>query len=85
MSFGYPICFDTPLGAAKETPKRVPKQTGTKMPSFQNSKTCHFDTPSVLIHLWVLLSEGPRNFMRTGALKRDCDLAREPAMFQIHL
>ena len=26
------ICFDTPLGAAKETPKRVQQQTGTKIP-----------------------------------------------------
>ena len=30
-----------PLGAAKETPKRVPKQTGAKMPSLKN----RFDTP----------------------------------------
>ena len=29
----FPI--DAPLGAAKETPKRVPKQTGAKMPSFR--------------------------------------------------
>ena len=34
--------YTAPL-SAKETPKRVPKQTGTKMPSFQKSKTCHFD------------------------------------------
>ena len=40
-----PIRFDTFLGAAKETPKRVPKQTGTKMPSSK-----------ILIHYWVLLS-----------------------------
>ena len=30
------------LGPAKETPKRVPKQTGTKIPSFQNSKNSPF-------------------------------------------
>ena len=64
------ICFDTPLSAAKETPKRVPKQTGTKMPSFQRSKachfdtpsvykTCHFDTPSVLVPLWLLAFAEP--------------------------
>ena len=35
---------DTPLGAVKKTPKRVPKQTGTKMPIFQDSETCHFET-----------------------------------------
>ena len=34
MSFFKTIRFDTPLGAAEETPKRVPKITGTKMPSF---------------------------------------------------
>ena len=28
-----PIRFDTPLGAGKETAKRVPKQTGTKTPT----------------------------------------------------
>ena len=37
------ICFDTPLGAAKETPKQVPKQTGTRMPGFKNQRTCHFE------------------------------------------
>ena len=36
------IRFDTPLGAAKETLKRVPKQMGTKMPS-KHKKTCHFE------------------------------------------
>ena len=38
MPFWYPIRFDTPLGAAKETLKRVPKQTGTKTSSFQSWK-----------------------------------------------
>ena len=42
-----PFCFDTPLGAAKETPK-VPKQTGTKMPIFFNLS---FLKPSVFV--WV--------------------------------
>ena len=32
------------LGAVKETHKQVPKQTGTKMPTLKNSRTCHFDT-----------------------------------------
>ena len=29
-----PLRFDTPLSADKETPKLLPQQTGTKMPSF---------------------------------------------------
>ena len=33
LSILIPIRFDTTLGAAKETPERLPKQTGTKMPS----------------------------------------------------
>ena len=56
LPFWYPIRFDTPLGAAKERHpngyqnKRVPKRL-----DFRNQKTCHFDTPFVLIPLWVLL------------------------------
>ena len=43
-----PCPFDTPSVLIplwvlqKQTPKRVPKQTGTKMPSFQKSKTLPF-------------------------------------------
>ena len=47
-----PVRFDTPLGAVKGAPKRVPKQTGTKMPSF---KSLPFWKPSVLTPPWVLL------------------------------
>ena len=46
----HPFCY--PLGAAKETPKRAPKQMGTKMPSKFSKlkklailKTIHFVTP----------------------------------------
>ena len=50
MPFRYPIRFDTPLGfAAKETPKRVPKQTGTKMSSFHKQKRCHFRMRAFLL------------------------------------
>ena len=37
-----PIRFDTPFDAAQETPKRVPKQTGTKTTGYQNKQvpTC---------------------------------------------
>ena len=48
--------FWYPFGCLKVTPKRVPKQTGTKMPSFWGKKrSCHFDATSVLIPLWVWL------------------------------
>ena len=46
-----PIRFDAPLGAAKEAPKRVPKQTGSKTPSLflrkklATLKTIRFDAP----------------------------------------
>ena len=46
-----PLCVPPSL----EAPNWVPKQTGTKPSSFQTSqKTCHLDTPSVLIPFWVL-------------------------------
>ena len=58
-SFDATTVLIPPLGAAIETPQRVPKQTGTKMPSFQKSKTCHFDTPTCLLQS-ISLGEGGR-------------------------
>ena len=51
MAILISICFDAPLGAAKETPKRVPKQTGAKCLVLKIKKklailkTIRFDTP----------------------------------------
>ena len=40
-----PIRFDTCLGAAKKTPKRVPKQTSLKNEKAWHFETIRFDTP----------------------------------------
>ena len=58
------IRFHTPW-AAKETPKQIPKQTSTKMPSLTKSKgNCHFetirfDTPCLLLNQIIFMSVHP--------------------------